>query len=144
MYTHAVRTSNEIDSILKGGLRPNPNAGNQVFLSRVPLVRNRGAGYIVVAIKKDAKDVEHSTDYVEKGLTYPQSTVRRVLEPSEIVKVVRQVPIGTGGHGIREDNLARFALDKQGIANNEISDLPEKYQKWFYFSQASRDSVDKP
>ena len=141
LYTHAVRHDGEIDSILKMGLgvegrttfttptiKPSGHSpgANPDYAMSYDYVRDRGAGYVVVK----ATGGKDSTDMVERGLQYPETQFKGKIPPSNIAKVVRMVTDSTGSR-IREDHLAEFALDNQGLSDEEVKSLPPKYQRWF-------------
>jgi hypothetical protein len=136
-FTHAVSNDDAIDSILQDGLKPDQS--DNVYLSKPPLVRDTGNGYVVARVP--VGEAEDSEDVVEAHLRYPQSTVSKV-DSDNIVKAVREVRYTDGsGHGIREDKLASYAAKHQGLDNEEVKSLPEKYQKWFALSEAA-DTAD--
>ena len=124
-FTHAVRSDDELDSIAQNGIRPGPSG--KVYLSQTPLVRDRGAGYVVV--HREPNQVRAGTDVVETGLSYPEFTSEAVPK-EDIGKIVRQVNTDDG-FSIREDELAQYALDHQGLNDADVQSLPEKYRNWF-------------
>lgn len=143
IYTHATRDPGNIDSILKDGLRP--PEGGQVFATPTVIqstegatgklthdyVRDLGAGYVVF----QATGGKRGIDFVERGLEYPEHTWRQRIPPSNVVKVVRSIPLGGRGQSIREDQLARFAASNQGLRSADVRSLPKKYQRWFNLPQ---------
>ena len=125
IFTHAVRYPSMIDSILRDGIQPK---GEWVFASR-GLVRDLNAGYVV--FWEDLTNALEGLDVIEPGLSYQEFRFRESILPEKIVKVVRSVR-ASGGFFINEDELAKYAVDHQGIDRNEITDLPDRYAKWFY------------
>ncbi len=64
------------------------------------------------------------------GLHYRQWTVDKV-PAANVVRTVRSVSVGQGGHVIREDELAKYAAQNQGLKDKDVLALPVKYQSWF-------------
>jgi len=121
--THAVRTGDQIDSILEKGILPH---SGHVSSSR-GFVRNRGGGYVV--FKADGG--REYDDRVEPGLTYKEVRFDRVIPPTSITKVVRMVTTSTGSR-FSEAELAQAVLDKR-VSQDEARSLPPKYQAWLNF-----------
>jgi hypothetical protein len=122
-FYHAFRNRSTADKVAEEGLKAGTSNGN-VFLSKDE-IRDLGAGYAVVRVPTG--QAKESVDVVEQGLKYRQWTLSQV-PASDIVSIVREIPYGTGGHGIRENDLARWAIDHQG---EDASDLPVQYRGWF-------------
>lgn len=123
IFNHAVRWSSELETIAEKGIQPRDS---QVWASS-ELVRDRGGGVVFFHGKRLQERA--SVDQVSEGLAYPEYVFKSV--PVEnIVKVVREIPLG-GGHGIREDRLARFAVGNQGLSGPDYDSLPAKYRRWF-------------
>jgi len=127
-FYHAFRSRSTPDAVAKEGLKAGTTGGS-VFLSKDE-IRDLGAGYAVVRVP--VGQAKESVDVVEQGLTYRQWTVSDV-PVSDIVSIVREVPYGSGGHGTRENDLARWAIDHQG---EDASDLPKQYRGWFNVQNA--------
>lgn len=124
-YTHAVRSDSEIGSIVKNGI--SLGSAGRIFASKPPLVRDRGAGYVV--FRSRPGHAKKGVDFVERGLSYPEYTFTRNVGPADIIKVVRTIRVG--GHPIREDELAQYALEHQGLDDADVRALPDKYRRWF-------------
>jgi hypothetical protein len=128
LYAHAVRWPSDLDKIEQEGFNP-----LEKFWASQGHVRDRGSGFVLFTSKeKPSKGV----DFVEPGLAYPELIFHESVSPKNILKVVRYVR-DTSGFGIREDQLARYALDNQGISETRIATLPGKYRQWFYFEGKS-------
>lgn len=122
-FYHSVRHASEIDSILKEGLIPPP--GGKIFLSKDE-IRDRGSGVIAIKVPKGL--ASEGIDHVSEGLTYREWTIDSA-SPKDVVKVSREVYyIDGGGHGIREDQLAAWAILHP---LEDVSSLPAVYRKWF-------------
>ncbi len=136
LFTHAVRTDDEIDLIVAHGIALGRNA--TVSSTRTTDaaskdgidahgVRERGGGYVV--FEADPATARMIDDVVEAGLKYPEWAFDTPIRPHAIVKVVRVVVDDTG-HRIREDHLAAYALRNQG-RTDIAQDLPSAYAAWF-------------
>jgi len=123
--THAVRYDSELDDIVSNGLT---SKSGVVYTSPSPLVRDRGAGFVILRVPAGAG--EKSEDVVERGLRFPQVTFTS-LPADSVIRVVRFIQTDPGGHGVREDELARYALTHQGLHDADVLALPKRYQKWF-------------
>lgn len=118
-FYHAFRWQEDLERAEKEGLN------NKVYLSKDE-IRDRGAGFAIVRVPCGL--AQEGRDVVEDGLVYREW----VAPKAEIVRVFRQVNlIGGGGHGIREDRLAQYALLHQNPSAN-LSNLPKKYREWFF------------
>lgn len=135
-FYHSTRTSAETDSIAEGGLKL--GASGKIWFSRDE-IRDRGGGYVVVRVPTGS--LAEGVDRVEAGLSYREFTSSEAIPAKDVVKVVRSVDTG-GGHYIREDQLARYALDNQGLNDADVKALPEKYRAWFNL-QKSVQSIAK-
>jgi len=122
-FYHATRYPSYLDKIEQEGLKPG-RAGN-TFLSKDE-IRDLGSGFVIVKVPKG--QATEGIDVVEEGLSYREWTVKDTIPASNIVRVVREVPLKGTMHTVREDNLAKWALTHQG---EDTSDLPEEYQSWF-------------
>lgn len=127
-YTHAVRYESEIDSILENGLDPTKSRGRPVTYASQGIVRDRGAGYVVIKVPKGT-DVEEGVDYVEPGLSYPEFYFYDKVPPRNIAYVVRPY-YEPGWHGTEVD-LVRHALQNQGLRDKDVVSLPPEYQRLY-------------
>jgi len=120
-FYHSFRWKDEVDSAFQSGLKSDKG---KVFLSKDE-IRDRGAGFVIVRVPVGS--AKEGIDFVEPGLVYREWTVSSV-PASDIVRVVREVPIiDGGGHSIREDRLAAWFVNHQG---GGVSDLPRAYHHW--------------
>jgi hypothetical protein len=123
-FYHSPRSDAETRAVGESGLKP--GQAGVTWLSKDE-IRDRGGGYVVVAVPRGV--AVEGVDRVEEGVTYREWTVDREIPADSVVKVVGVVPLGEGGHSIREDELAQFAVENQG--SKEAADLPDRYQAWF-------------
>jgi hypothetical protein len=143
-YTHATRWSDEVDSILKTGLKLK---NGQAWLSRPPLVRGRGSGWVVVRIPRGL--TREGVDPVPGERVYQEFTVRQEIPPQNVVKAVRTFYVKFKGiehkAPVDEITLGKWALRNQGAKFEDSDDpktdryqyskLPKKYQKWFHLEK---------
>lgn len=123
-FYHSFRHASELDQALEKGLIAGQS--KRVYLSKDE-IRDRDAGVVIVRVPKGI--AKEGRDVVEAGLVYREWTVPNV-PASDIVKASKFIPyIGGGGHGIREDLLAAWAL--KNPYEKDLADLPDKYKKWF-------------
>jgi len=140
LFTHATRTPGQLEAITKEGIRPSQNG----HVSSTPStekpqgqidehgVRAMGGGYVV--FKAGANDGKAIDDHIDHNEKYKERAFARHIDAADIVKVVREIPMGSGGHTIREDHLAAYAAKNQGLNDADVKSLPEKYQRWFHLT----------
>jgi len=124
-FYHAVRFRSMIDSIEKDGIKLN-NAG-RIYASKDE-VRDLGSGFVI--FRATPNRGEEGVDVVEQGLTYRQWTFVEPIPMEDVLRTVREVPIVGTQHTIREDHLAKYALENQG-GGKDVDKLPVDYQRWF-------------
>ena len=123
IYAHDVKWGDkDLDRITNEGFLP---SGEGRFWASQDHLRERGTGFVLFTTDITPK---RGTDVVERGLSYPEAIFENVhIPPSGIVKVVRYRA------GVREDQIARYALSNQGLIDKDILALPEHMQSWFQF-----------
>jgi len=118
-FYHAFRWQEDLEKAENEGL------DRKIYLSKDE-VRDRGAGFAIVRVPRGL--AQEGRDVVEEGLVYREW----VAPKAEIVRAFRQVNfIGGGGHGMREDHLAQYAILHQNTSI-DLSNLPKKYREWFF------------
>jgi len=132
-FYHAASTPSQLENIAKSGIKP-AQSGN-IWLSKNE-IRDKGGGYVIAKIPR-GQAKEGGPDVLEPGLSYRQWITRNHIPPENIHKVVKFIQTTPGGHGVREDELAQYALTHQGETNN--TDLPEHLQSWFHLKDKAFD-----
>jgi 2'-5' RNA ligase len=130
-FTHATRDVRYIDDMLENGIKP--GGGGKIFASR-GFVRDLRQGYVIFRVSKDEPNFEEGIDVVELGVTYPEFRFRNAIPPSDIVRVVKPIPLIGKNYGVNEDTVVKFALQHQG-GHPDMNDLPDLYRKLFFIDE---------
>ena len=129
-FYHAFDRTSTADKVEAEGVKPGSgNNKNIVWLSKDE-IRDRGAGFAIVRVPTGSAVAGH--DVVEGNLRYREWTTTHVPK-EDVVRVVREIPNvnDPSGHGVREDQLAKYALTGAKLTDKEKAALPPKYQAWF-------------
>lgn len=148
-FVHGTRYRSDLERIAKDGIR----LGNNGTVSATPTafaearaeqigvpghVDWADGGYVV--FRAPPGEAVLSMDLGREERLIQQAIFNHPIPPEDIVRVVRQIPYGTGGFSISETNLATFALNHQEFAGlsadviRDIAALPVQYQRWFHLS----------
>jgi hypothetical protein len=127
-FYHATRYPSYLESIAENGIDPTKGEYSKTVFASKNEVRDLGSGFVI--FRAPVGQMIESEDFVERGLTYRQWTTEKPIPKSDIVRVVREIPLKGTQHTIREDELAQYAISNNSN-HDDITDLPEVYQKWF-------------
>jgi hypothetical protein len=129
-FYHAVRYYSDIDKIEKEGIKT--GGGGRLYGSKDE-IRDLGSGFVI--FRAPTGQMEEGIDQVEAKLAYREWSSKTPIPPEDIVRIVREIPMKGTQHTIREDELAQYVIDHP-VDHDDISDLPEVYQRWFDLSES--------